>query len=210
MASLTRKLLQLLADGTLAGTEVFEIAAAAWDDGWGRNCPTARKLVQAGRGGLRRFTIADDILRAADADGFMWSLAKPYSFPIGTGGNVEMYLPHEFIPKLVGDDLASWCLPADQLAAATGLGALLRQWAAHPDVQFAGNLQLVPIVGFHADGTQYNRNMRAGSSRSIVAGSMSVISTDPQRARRRQPLFVVRKIRLCSCGCMERPSDQYR
>ena len=54
----------------------------------------------------------------------------------------------------------------------------------------------------HCDAVQYNSSTRAGQTRSIIAGSMNVISGRSRRDRaRRMPLFVLRKSRLCQCGC---------
>jgi hypothetical protein len=161
-------------------------------------------LVAAGQHGRRRNNIANDIISAAAAEGFVSSQAGPYEIKLTTGGVGEIFLPHEFVPSMIGDsDISEWCLSPEVVAGGLGLAKLLRDWANHPEVQFAGDLSKVPVVGFHCDGVQDNSSVRAGGSRSIVVGSMNIISAaSAGRKQLRQPLRVLRKGRLCSCGCM--------
>ncbi len=83
---LGKLLLKLFATGELAGTTVHDLAAAAWLDGWGHDCPLAGKLVAAGQGGKKRSRILDDIIKAAISEGLVSSPALPYRLTIGTGG----------------------------------------------------------------------------------------------------------------------------
>ena len=114
-----------------------------------------------------------------------------------------MFLPHEFYPSMVRDrTLAAVCLSPEVLHRGDGLGGLLRDWAAHEDVAFEGDLGSLGILGFHCDGVQYTSTMRAGGGRSIFVGSMNIVSPPDDRVRSlRQPLFVLRKSRMCACGC---------
>ena len=114
-----------------------------------------------------------------------------------------MYLPHEILSDMVArSDMARWCLTPDQLSERQGLGKLLTDWGDHPDVEFAGDLGSVAILGMHMDGVQYTASMRAGEAKSILVASFNVVSAQgPDNKRIRQPLFVIRKSRLCACGC---------
>jgi hypothetical protein len=168
---LSRLLLKLFAQGDISGTTVHDLAVAAWLDGWGRDCPLANDLVKAGQSGRRRNRIANDVIKSAEA-----SMVAECGLP-------------------------AMCLDPDTLNAANGLPKLLREWSNHDDVQFHGDLAQVGVLGFHADGVQYTTSMRAGGARTVLAGSMNVISARDEIRHRRQPLFVLRKARLCSCGC---------
>jgi hypothetical protein len=195
-------LLKLFAKGELAGTTVHDLAAAAWEDGWGRGDTLARKLVMAGNGGTKRSRIMDDVVKAAISEGLVSSPARPYRVPLGTGGELIVFLPHEFYPGIVGDDLEHWCLSPADVQAGVGLAGLLKTWSEHADVDFNGDLSKVGVLGLHADGVQYSASVRAGGARSIVVGSMNIISAaSAERKHRRQPLFVLRKSRFCNCGC---------
>ena len=58
------------------------------------------------------------------------------------------------------------------------------------------------MVGVHCDGVSYTTTIRAGGSKAVLVASMNVISaTSDKKKNLRQPLFVVRKGRLCDCGC---------
>ena len=82
------------------------------------------------------------------------------------------------------------------------LGRLLRAWAEHRDVQYRGDLSEVRVLGVHADGVQYTSSQRSGGQRSVIAGSFTIISAQRQEVRqKRHPIFVIRKKRLCNCGC---------
>ena len=103
---------------------------------------------------------------------------------------------------MAGSDPSEWCLSSEALSADRGLGPLLRTWAAHDDVRFRGDLRQMAILGIHCDGVSYTTNLRAGGARSILIASMNVVSSPRDKRRNhRQPLFVIRKARLCGCGC---------
>jgi hypothetical protein len=199
---LSRLLLKLFAQGQLAGTTVFDLAAAAWEDGWGRLDPLATSLVRAGQGGKKRSLIAKHIIQAAEAAGLVCSKAIPYEVGISTGGTALVCLPHEFYPSMVANKgLKNLCLDAEALDVGTGLAKLLKDWAENQSVEFSGDLSEVGILGLHCDGVQYTSSVRAGGARSVVVGSMNVISAGNAVRHLRKPLFVLRKTRLCERGC---------
>lgn len=198
---LAKLLVQLFAKGELAGTTLLSIATAAYLDGWGQSCPLARKLVKAGSGGRNRGKIADGVIKAAESEGLVSSACKPYVLKLSTGFDCEMFLPHEWYPEMVADDIRKWCLQAGNASQAS-LYRLLEQWASHEDVQCTDDLSHVGVLGFHCDAAQYTSSNRAGGARSLVVGSMNIISSSSVHLRsRRQPVFVLQKGRLCKCGC---------
>jgi hypothetical protein len=200
---LGRLLLKLFSKGELAGTVVWELASAAFLDGWGHDDPLARKLVNCGSAGRARNKIAGHIVKVAESEGLICSKAQPYIFPISTGGNCSVFLPHEAYQAMTeGTELSSWCLSPAELQRGQGLAKLLKDWAEHMDVQFEGDLSQVGVAGIHCDGVQYTTTIRAGGSRSILTGSMNIVSAESAAIKhKRQPLFVLRKSRLCGCGC---------
>jgi hypothetical protein len=200
---LSRHLLKLFGKGELSGTQVFDIAEAAWSDGWGRTDELARKLVRAGDGGRSRNHIARDIIAAAESMGLVSSSAAPYILDIATGGHVLLFLPHEFYPSMVQDlGIGKCCMSQETLDSGNGIARLLKDWAQHADVGCdLGELPAVGVLGMHCDGVQYTSSTRAGGSRSILVGSVNIISGDGEVKNKRQPLFVLRKTRLCQCGC---------
>ena len=154
VGQLSKLLLKLFAKGDLAGTQVHDLAAAAWEDGWGRQDAFARQLVSAGRAGRRRNQMADDIIKAAESAGLVHP-AEPYEVDISTGGQALVFLPHEFVPSMIqGSDTSQWCLSPEDIAGGQGLAGVLRQWAAHRDVALDGDLSEVLVLGMHADGVQ--------------------------------------------------------
>jgi hypothetical protein len=201
-SNLSRLLLKLFAQGDLAGTQVHDLAVAAWLDGWGRNDPLAVNLVKAGQSGRKRQQIANDIIKAAETANLVCSKAHPYQVNLASGGHALVFLPHEFYTSMVEEcGLPALCLDPSTLEATDGIPRLLRQWANHEDVMFEGDLAQVGVLGIHCDGVQYTTTIRAGASKSVLAASMNVISAHDHIRHRRQPLFVLRKVRLCSCGC---------
>jgi hypothetical protein len=201
---LSKYLLRLFARGELTGTQVQALALSASQDGWGRTCPLAKHLINAGSRGTNSSHVLRDIIDGAEKCGIFLTSAKPYKVDLPDGaGALSVFLPHEVYPKLVaGSDLSDWCMSADDLDAQHGLGPLLKGWSEHRDVQFTGDLSKVGILGFHCDGVSYTTTMRAGGSRGILVAAMNVVSPGDDKLRnRRQPLFVIRKARLCNCGC---------
>ena len=146
--------------------------------------------------------MAKDIIKAAESEGFVCTKAIPYKFDIATGGEILMWLPHEWYPHMVNDlGFSELCLSAQTLSEGEGLARLLHTWAVNDDVQFAGELSEVGVLGLHCDGVQYTSSMRAGGARSIIVGSMNVRSSCDRVRQKRQPLLLIRKSRLCTCGC---------
>jgi hypothetical protein len=201
--NLSRLLLKLFSKGELSGAQVWDLASAAYADGWGQGDSLARRLVSTGSAGRKRSHIARDIIKVAEAEGLVSSKAQPYEFNIATGGTCSIFLPHEFYQAITeGGDVSQWCLSPEIVAGQQGLAALLREWADDMSVQFAGDLSSVGVLGLHCDGVQYTSTMRAGGAKSILVGSLNVISAASAELRyKRQPLFVLRKKRLCQCGC---------
>ena len=132
----------------------------------------------------------------------MGTTAQVYIVVLPDDTTLDILLPHELYPSVVGGDLSQWCLAPAAVAAERGVGSVLRTWAAHPDVQFTGDLSHVGILGFHCDGVQYTASVRAGSGKSVLVASVNVVSgADDRRRMRRIPLFVLQKARLCKRRC---------
>ena len=147
-------------------------------------------------------------MRAARRAGFKSASPKPYRFEVPGPDKPlvqELFLPHEIYPNLVeqtGGDLAPWCLEPSQLASPTGLGALLHGWSRHTDVNVPGGLDRTAIMGIHCDGASYTSSTRAGGMKSVLVGSLNMISAPTVQKRcQRHLLFVVSKKKLCDCGC---------
>ena len=122
MSKLSRKLLFLFCKGDLEGTKAFDLAVDAWDDGWGRNCTIAVKIIKCGNGGKRRSHIAEDLIKVAFSEGITSTSCKPYRFSLSTGGTMTMFLPHEIYHKLVvTSSISRWCLTQAQLDSNVGL-----------------------------------------------------------------------------------------
>ena len=198
---LSKELLRLFALGELSGTAVQSLANSAWKHGWGRKCRLARSLAKAGVWGKTSGNILRDIMMATILHGVMSTTAKPYKLKLQDDAEVDMFLPHEIYTALAKDDTSPWCLPSDILAGDTS-GKVMHEWSTHPDVNFTGDLGTVGALGFHCDGVQYTSSMRAGGAKSVVIASLNVVSAAEERNRQRRfPLFVLRKARLCNCGC---------
>jgi hypothetical protein len=200
MSKLSRELLRLFGKGHLSGTQVINLATAAWEDGWGRMSPLARKLAKPGV--RTRKNDARDVINMAREFSIMSTAAKPYSVELPDGkGKLWVMLPHEVYPAMASTGTAPWCLDAEA-SATSPLNALLRSWAAHADVDIQDDLGSVAMLGLHCDGVSYSSSVRAGSSKKILVASWNVISgrSDVER-NRRQPLFVLHGDRLCGCGC---------
>ena len=199
-------LLECFAKGELPATRVAKLAAAAAEDGWMPHDPLAQDLAKAGINITHTGNVLRNIVNAANRHGFLAASSKPYIFDVpGPGGEdvkQEIFLPTETYANLVAStdgDLTPWCLLPAQLAAPHGLGQTIQQWGT--DVGVA-DVSEVGILGLHADGATYTSSMRAGQSKSVVVGSVNVISaSDPRRRGRRHLLFVISKDRLCDCGC---------
>lgn len=197
------ELLKLFSQGELSGQQVQTLAASAWADGWGRGDVLAERLAKAGSSGKFQGNIVRDIMKAAEISGWRNSTAMPYRVNLPNGNNTHLFLPHEVLAGLVQEGNGSeLSLSAAAVQGPDRLGGLLREWAVHGDVQFGGDLTKVIIAGVHCDGVQYTTTVRAGGSRSIIVGSMNVVSgASPAQRHRRHPLFVLQKSKLCNCGC---------
>ena len=200
---LSFELLRLFAQGELSGAQVQKLASAAWQDGWGRTDRLAEKLARAGTDGTISGHIAQQIINAAEHAGLVCSPCSPYHVKLPDDSMGSVYLPHELFTDMVkASTLEQWCLTPGLLGETRGLGPLLQRWASHRDVQFAGDLGSVAILGLHSDGVAYTASQRAGGQRGILVASMNVVSARTAQLRaQRQPLFVISKGRMCSCGC---------
>jgi hypothetical protein len=160
----------------------------------------SERLAKAGQWGKNSGNIVDMIVAAAKIGGISDSKAKTYEVKLQDNSSLEIFLPHEIYASEVGDDTESWCLSPEELGG-DRLGKVLRNWAGHPDVNFEGDLGHVGVLGFHCDGVQYTSSMRAGGAKSVLVASLNVVSAALGNRRRRFPLFVLRKTRLCGCDC---------
>jgi hypothetical protein len=63
--------------------------------------------------------------------------AQPYLMELPGGmGQLEVFLPHEVLHKLVEKHgIDELCLTDEERNSETGLGHLLREWRTNPDVQ---------------------------------------------------------------------------
>ena len=197
MAShLSKQLLRLFASGELEGTKVQAIANAAEKDGWTPGDGLGPRLAAAGNRGNCSGNVARDIVRAAKGAKLTTSVTQPYYFTF-EAETFSIFLPHEILHDMVktfGD--------ADLFEHDTYLATLVREWAVHPDVNCEGGVGRVAVLGLHCDGVSYSSSIRAGVQKGIMVASMNVISSSNENVlRRRQPLFVLPKARLCKCGC---------
>jgi hypothetical protein len=203
-SNLGRELLRLFGRGDLSGTQVQLLAKAAWDDGWGKDDAFCTRLAHLGAEGRAPGNILRDIRRLATKVCLIDAKTEPYYVDLPDGhGQAMFFLPHEVYPQLVAErgGPAPFCLTAEELMAETGLGKVLRTWSGHRDVRFEGDLGDVAVLGVHADGVAYSSTLRAGASKSLLAASWNIISAPGVKDRNaRQPLFVLRKARLCQCG----------
>ena len=193
-------LLELFARGHLSGTQVQGIAHAAFQDGWAMHNQLSSRLAGAGSEGSIKGHVVRDIVRAARLAGLMSSGANPYKvFSPNDPRPVVVFLPHEVYQSMTEiSELSQWCLTKEKLDQPEGLGPLLKAWAAEPDVNNEDDLTEIGMLGMHCDGVAYTTTMRAGGSKGVLAASINVISADTdKRKNRRQPLFVLRKSRLC-------------
>ena len=204
MANLTKELLKLYALGQLTATEVQGLAHAASQDGWGGDYNLAASLSRKTKWSAKNATRT--VMLVAKKFALASSLSQ-YSVELDpvSGKRLDMFLPHEiyaYASKRGG--LSRWCLPAEQLAgeSQTHLGRLLSEWRDNEDVQYAGNITEVGILGFHMDGVDISSSKSVGKSKSVLVASLNVCSAEKASDRAiRFPLYVLRKSRCCTCGC---------
>ena len=201
---LSLALLRAYATGELPATSVRRLAAAAREDGWGDGSDLAERIATAGNSGQLPGNISRDVLKATALAGLLSSGSSPYEVAIpGETKPAKIMLPHEVLCHAVAKSggMEPWTLNQQELQEGR-LGRLLRNWANHDDVQYTGPLDDVGIVGLHMDGVQYTTSNRAGGARSVVVCSINVVSAKtPKLKNQRFPIFVLRKARLCGCGC---------
>ena len=147
-----------------------------------------------------------DVLRAASSVGIMQEQARPYEAEVpGANGQkirAQVFLPHEGLDELATPaEMHHWVFSAEKLAQEQGLGKVLRDWVAHPDVPDLEASQVVGL-GLHCDGVQYTSTMRAGGAKSVVVMSWNCVSAARVHDRMKRRLFcVLAKDRLCNCSC---------
>ena len=204
ISNLSKHLVWLFGKGDISASRLQMIAAAAVSDGVYQGDELLARMSAAGNSGLISGHIHRDIIRACRKANLMNSSAQPYIVTLPANkGTVNMFLPHEIIADLANEvGLDRLCMTPEEWAQQQGLGDLVRNWGAHPDVGMAVGLDKVAVVGLHCDGVPYTTSSRAGASKSIYAASLNVVSSPESRIRsRRQPLFLLRKTRFCDCGC---------
>ena len=140
MLNLTFQLLKLFAEGVLPATTVQTIASAAWEDGWGRDDPIAKRLQRVGTQGKFPGNCLRDLLRLVKSLGIGDATPEPYYVTVkaANGGErtVGVFLPHEQLNIMV----EKHCLDAFRMADAewssdTGLAGLLKSWGDAPEIQ---------------------------------------------------------------------------
>jgi hypothetical protein len=203
MAELSRELLRLYGLGVLTATDVQRLAASGGRDGWGATSAIAKKLIKCGGSGRLTGNINRDLLCAITLSGIVSGSLKPYTMNLADGSPLDIILPHEAWHNLLtrtAGSVGPWTL-GDRVAT-DALGAILRKWAASLDVMFAGDISGVAALGLHSDGVQYTSTNRAGGAKSVEVVSMNILSAGTEEHRQyRIPLVVLRKARMCGCGC---------
>ena len=205
MLNLTFQLLQLFAEVVLPATTVQTIAAAAWEDGWGRGDPIAERLKGLGTNGKFPGNSLRDLLRLVKRLGIGDATPEPYYVTVKTASGAERqvgaFLPHEQLAILVErHGLDAFRLSAPAWSSDTGLGRLVKSWGDAPEIQVDG--RDVCAIGFHADGVSYTTTQRAGNSKSVLVASWNVISAPHEAHRGRRALFfAMAKALCCQFGC---------
>ena len=198
ISNLTKHLMWAFGTGDISAARLQRMAASAVSDGVYETDELLKSIARAGDGGAISGHVHRDTMRACKRAGLLNSSAQPYIAQLrGDAGTIHMFLPHEVyadLAKEVGE--RNLLLRPEEWAGQHGLGNLLRQWGSHPDVDITEGLREVGIVGLHCDAVPYTK------TKSILAASLNVVSAPSDRVRsRRQPLFLLRKARLCNCGC---------
>ena len=205
MLCLSMELLRLFAEGGLTAAAVQRLAGAAGNDGWGVGDPVAQKLIRAGSRGKFPANCQRDILRAVNSAHLVQDTPEPYFVTVAGANNttrtVGLALPHEQYSLLVKrHGLDAFRLPAAAYNAAEGLGAMLRQWGAKPDI--AVETTDCAVIGLHADGVSYTSSSRAGAPKGVLVASWNIVSASENHHRGRRCLFFcLNKGLRCDCGC---------
>ncbi len=184
-SNLSLSLLELFGQGELSAICVQQIAKAAWDDGWGRECVMASKLWQICTCGKFPQNALRDLLTVVKASPICEVYPEPYMIDVRCKGNstntVPCYLPHEYLAKYE-EPIDNLCVRSDNIDSSY-LGKTLLTWSQHPDVVLPRDAvaRVVPI-GVHADGVQYYSSSRAGTARSLFGISWNMIAA-PEKVR---------------------------
>ena len=202
MSGLATELLRLYGLGVMSAVDVQRLAAGAGRDGWGLNNSVARKLMTLGGSGRYTGNVSRDLLSRNSLDAMLTRNLKPYIIQLPDGTYLDIILPHE----AVFDAMTRKAKPEDwtlrERAGSDPLGGILAKWATQPDVLFGGDVSTVAAVGLHSDGVQYTSTNRAGGAKSVEVMSMNILSAKLEANRQhRIPLTILRKARMCGCGC---------
>ena len=204
LSNLSKHLVWLFGKGDISAARLQMAAAAAASDGVYPNDELLNKISAAGNAGAISGHIHRDVIRACRRAGLMNSSAQPYILKLADDkGSINVFLPHEVYADFAAEvGVSNLILTPQEWALGHGLADLIRKWGAHPNVGISEALDQVAVLGLHCDGVPYTTSSRVGASKSIFAASMNVASAPDDRLRaRRQPLFLLRKARLCDCGC---------
>ena len=184
--------------------EAVGATQAAWVAGHWQKSPLARRLANAGSSGQHVSNVQRDVMTAARLAGLFLRSPPQYHFEArGKGGamiNLSCFLPHEVMHgEVQRRGLAAFTV--QDLTAATGLGATVRNWAADEDVQVAPEAA-IPI-GMHADSVQYTSSVAAGTVKNIFVVTFNTLAGDEVQRARRYVYSVVAK----DCGLRIRVSN---
>ena len=174
MQNLSAETLKLFAEGVLSGADVQRLAAAAVSDGWGVGDNLAQRLASAGIGGTHNGNVQRDVFRAARAAGLAEDTPEAYVFeaPGPDGGKtiVNMVLTHEMHHKISeNDDMATFCVPPEELVEGPSLGGMLLDWSRHPGVNLGGRQSIPrPLVYTATLSSTHRRIARAALNRSLL------------------------------------------
>ena len=205
MLNLTFQLLKLFAEGVLPATTVQTIASVAWEDGWGRDDPIAKRLQRVGTQGKFPGNCLRDLLRLVNYLGIGDATPEPYYVTVkaASGGErtVGVFLPHEELNIMVEKHgLDAFRMADAEWSSDTGLALLLKSWGDAPEIQL--DSRDVCAIGFHADGVSYTTTQRAGNTKSVLVAAWNVISAPQAAHKGRRTIFIaMAKAMCCQCGC---------
>ena len=202
-------LIELLGDGTLSASAVSRVAKPAMKDGWGIGNRLAQDMANAGSGGKYSGNVQRMIFAAAGRAGVIDKKEKPYKVTAPGAGGKEMehdvWLSHEHVQRLEDmGELQDMCI-GDAEYMLSGIGKLVTEWCAHPDVAPGADPRTVPIIGFHGDSSTYTSDLRAGQQRSVTQMSLFWLRAPKSPLwNRRHTWTVLHKSAVCDCGCKGR------
>ena len=204
-SNLSLKLLELCGQGYIGAATVQKLAAAAWEDGWGRNCRLAEHLKRIGTSGKHSKNALRDLVRATEACGVSThAYPSEYEAPVRCKGGIRMvpcYLPTEVIHKMSVPQINEMTL-SEEDRETTHLGQTLRDWGQSPDVNLTAEQAWKAIaLGLRADGVQYTQGVRVGAGKSMFAIDWNVLSGSEKTRSKRYLFATLSYSSLCDCGC---------